>query len=259
MATRKIPPQKKGQKPITFKEGGLHKSLGVPQGKKIPASKMQAALGGAYGAKAKKQAQFAKNVLTGPKPKARMAQGGVAMPGNAAAQKKAKDAHMTQYGPRDRAMFPRKTAPRTGPVETPQRLVGFPRKTEPIATELPFFQGERPTGPVSPPPGFVPPPDWERRIKAGPGVQPPPPIPAQPRNWTAVDAMKMLQAAQKTADPRAAQFLKGAADYILKQVAGINPVYQLSSPAKDPGLYAQKMGRGGTVRKGRATKRGRAK
>jgi len=58
---------KKGKKPITFQKGGLHKSLGVPQGKPIPASKKAAALRGDYGKKAQKQARFAKNVLTGPK------------------------------------------------------------------------------------------------------------------------------------------------------------------------------------------------
>lgn len=58
---------KKGQKKITFDEGGLHKSLGIKQGKKIPASAMSAALAGKKGAKAKKQALFKKNVLTGKK------------------------------------------------------------------------------------------------------------------------------------------------------------------------------------------------
>ena len=37
---------KKGQKPVTFQKGGLHRSLGVPQGQKIPASKMAAAKAG---------------------------------------------------------------------------------------------------------------------------------------------------------------------------------------------------------------------
>ena len=37
---------KKGQKPVTFQKGGLHRSLGVPQGEKIPASKMAAAKAG---------------------------------------------------------------------------------------------------------------------------------------------------------------------------------------------------------------------
>jgi len=55
--------QKKGKKPITFEKGGLHKSTQTPMGEKIPASKMQKAASGGYGAKAKKQAMFAKNVL----------------------------------------------------------------------------------------------------------------------------------------------------------------------------------------------------
>lgn len=32
-----------GKKIVSFKEGGLHKSLGVPEGQKIPAAKMAAA------------------------------------------------------------------------------------------------------------------------------------------------------------------------------------------------------------------------
>jgi hypothetical protein len=58
-----IPPQRKGQQPITFQPGGLHASLGVPQGQPIPEAAKAAALSGARGAKAKKQALFAKNVL----------------------------------------------------------------------------------------------------------------------------------------------------------------------------------------------------
>lgn len=58
---------KDGKKPIKFKAGGLHSSLGVPQDKKIPSSKKAAALNGSYGSTAKKQAQFAKNVLVGKK------------------------------------------------------------------------------------------------------------------------------------------------------------------------------------------------
>jgi len=58
---------KPGQKKITFTKGGLHSSLGVPQGKKIPAAKKAAALAGKYGKKAKAQANFAKNVLKGKK------------------------------------------------------------------------------------------------------------------------------------------------------------------------------------------------
>ena len=53
----------KGQKPVTFQKGGLHRSLGVPQGQKIPASKMAAAKAGSYGPKAKAQASFATGML----------------------------------------------------------------------------------------------------------------------------------------------------------------------------------------------------
>jgi len=60
-------PKRRGKKKITFKAGGLHRILGVPQGTKIPAAKMRAALAGKYGAKAKKEALFAKNVLRGRK------------------------------------------------------------------------------------------------------------------------------------------------------------------------------------------------
>lgn len=52
-----------GQKPVTFKKGGLHQSLGVPQGQKIPAAKMAAAKAGKYGTLAKKQANFASGML----------------------------------------------------------------------------------------------------------------------------------------------------------------------------------------------------
>jgi hypothetical protein len=52
-----------GKDPISFKKGGLHESLGVPQGKPIPAAKMAAALRGDKGPTAQKQANFAKNVL----------------------------------------------------------------------------------------------------------------------------------------------------------------------------------------------------
>lgn len=58
---------KEGEKPITFHPGGLHKSLGIKQGEKIPKSKMMAAMKGKYGKKAEKQAMFAKNVLIGSK------------------------------------------------------------------------------------------------------------------------------------------------------------------------------------------------
>jgi len=52
-----------GKKPITFHKGGLHESLGVPQGQTIPASKMAAAKAGRYGPKAQKQANFAQGML----------------------------------------------------------------------------------------------------------------------------------------------------------------------------------------------------
>lgn len=60
-----LKPSSSGQKKITYKKGGLHASLGVPQGQKIPPAKLSAALSGKYGAKAKKQAQFMQNVLVG--------------------------------------------------------------------------------------------------------------------------------------------------------------------------------------------------
>lgn len=46
----------------TMQKGGLHKSLGVPMGQKIPASKLAAAKKGAYGKKAQKQANFASSL-----------------------------------------------------------------------------------------------------------------------------------------------------------------------------------------------------
>ena len=52
-----------GKKPVTFQKGGLHSSLGVPQGKKIPVSKVASAQAGNYGPKAKKQANFAMGML----------------------------------------------------------------------------------------------------------------------------------------------------------------------------------------------------
>lgn len=63
----KVKISKPGQKPIEFHKGGLHKSLNVPEGDKIPASKRAAALAGKDGPLAKKQALFAKNILTGGK------------------------------------------------------------------------------------------------------------------------------------------------------------------------------------------------
>lgn len=57
----------KGQKPIHFTPGGLHRSTHTPAGKPIPAAKMAKAMSGGYGPKAQKQAMFKKNVLTGRK------------------------------------------------------------------------------------------------------------------------------------------------------------------------------------------------
>lgn len=67
MATKVI--KKAGKKPIKFHEGGLHESLGIKKGQKIPASKIAAAKAGKYGTKARKQAMFMANVLTGKKKK----------------------------------------------------------------------------------------------------------------------------------------------------------------------------------------------
>ena len=64
-----LTPTKKGQHPITFREGGLHASTNTPPDQKIPAAKKAKALAGGFGPKAKQEAQFAKNVLTGRKKK----------------------------------------------------------------------------------------------------------------------------------------------------------------------------------------------
>ena len=56
-----------GKAPIRFKEGALHQQLGVAPGEKIPRATMRTAMTGGYGALAKRRAQFARNVLTGPK------------------------------------------------------------------------------------------------------------------------------------------------------------------------------------------------
>lgn len=47
---------------ISFQKGGLHRSLGVPEGEPIPADKMNAALAGRYGPKAKRQANLARTL-----------------------------------------------------------------------------------------------------------------------------------------------------------------------------------------------------
>ena len=46
-----------------FKKGGLHQSLGVPQGQTIPPAKMAAAKAGKFGPKAKAQANLATGML----------------------------------------------------------------------------------------------------------------------------------------------------------------------------------------------------
>ena len=56
-------PTKAGQKPITFKEGGLHASTGTKPGQKISAGAHAKAKSGALGPKAKKQETFYENVL----------------------------------------------------------------------------------------------------------------------------------------------------------------------------------------------------
>jgi len=52
-----------GKAPVAFQKGGLHKSLGVPEGQDIPAAKMAAAKAGKYGPKAVKQANLASGML----------------------------------------------------------------------------------------------------------------------------------------------------------------------------------------------------
>ena len=59
--------RKKSEKPIPFRESGLHKSLGIPADKKIPASEKRAALAGKRGKLAKRQAIFEQNILPGRK------------------------------------------------------------------------------------------------------------------------------------------------------------------------------------------------
>ncbi|MCW2899061.1 MAG: hypothetical protein JWO67_1326 [Streptosporangiaceae bacterium] len=62
-ATRKTTIKAPGKKPVSFKPGGLHTSLGVPKGQKIPKAKLAAAKAGQYGPKAKKQATLATGML----------------------------------------------------------------------------------------------------------------------------------------------------------------------------------------------------
>lgn len=60
---RKIKPKKKGQKTLSFHEGGLHASTDTAAGKKISASKHAAAASGKLGPLAAKQENFYRNVL----------------------------------------------------------------------------------------------------------------------------------------------------------------------------------------------------
>jgi hypothetical protein len=52
-----------GEKPVVIKKGGLHQSLGVPEGQNIPPAKMAAAKAGKYGPLAAKQANMATGML----------------------------------------------------------------------------------------------------------------------------------------------------------------------------------------------------
>lgn len=72
-----IMPQKKGQKKITFNEGGLHASTKTKPGQKIPASKHAAARSGSLGPKAKKQEMFFENVLHGGSSKSKSTRKGI--------------------------------------------------------------------------------------------------------------------------------------------------------------------------------------
>lgn len=62
MAAKKTTIRGKG-KPVTFVRGGLHRSVGVPQGERIPAAKMAAAKAGRFGPLAQKRASFAAGML----------------------------------------------------------------------------------------------------------------------------------------------------------------------------------------------------
>lgn len=62
-AAKRVTIKAKGKTPVSFKPGGLHASLGVPQGQKIPAGKLADAKAGKYGPKAQKQASFATGML----------------------------------------------------------------------------------------------------------------------------------------------------------------------------------------------------
>jgi len=59
MAAKKKVIRKKGKKPLRFREGELHRRLGVPEGQPIPAGKKRAALAGRHGPEVKRMATFA--------------------------------------------------------------------------------------------------------------------------------------------------------------------------------------------------------
>ncbi len=61
--TKIIAAKNKGQKPLKFKPGGLHKSTGTKPGAKISESKHEQAAEGKLGPKAEKQERFYENVL----------------------------------------------------------------------------------------------------------------------------------------------------------------------------------------------------
>jgi hypothetical protein len=61
--TATVDATKKGQKPLKFKKGGLHKSTKTKSGKKISSKKHAEAKEGKLGPKAKKQENFYENVL----------------------------------------------------------------------------------------------------------------------------------------------------------------------------------------------------
>jgi hypothetical protein len=63
--TRTIKSKVKGQKPLKFKEGGLHSSTKTKAGQKISTAKHEAARSGKLGKKAQKQEMFYENVLKG--------------------------------------------------------------------------------------------------------------------------------------------------------------------------------------------------
>ena len=60
---RTIAPERKGQSPIAFHEGGLHASTSTPSSQRIPAVKHAEAESGTLGPKAKRQEDFFRNVL----------------------------------------------------------------------------------------------------------------------------------------------------------------------------------------------------